>query len=69
MMENLSYGQVIGDPSAPFLNRLAKRGALFTNSRAITHPSEPNYLTIEHLYHLPPLGQAGRTHPITNVWK
>ncbi len=56
MMENLSYGQVIGDPSAPFLNRLAKRGALFTNSRAITHPSEPNYLALF----------SGSTHGVTS---
>jgi phosphatidylinositol-3-phosphatase len=55
MMENLSYGQVIGDPSAPFLNRLAKRGALFTNSHAITHPSEPNYLALF----------SGSTHGVT----
>ena len=46
MMENLSYGQVIGNPAAPFINRLARRGALFTNSHAITHPSEPNYLAL-----------------------
>jgi acid phosphatase len=46
MMENLSYGEIIGNPAAPFINRLARRGALFTNSHAITHPSEPNYLAL-----------------------
>ena len=46
MLENHSYGEVIGSRSAPFLNALASGGALFTNSQAITHPSEPNYLAL-----------------------
>ena len=44
VMENHAYGQIIGDPAAPFINDLARRGALFTRSYAITHPSQPNYL-------------------------
>jgi len=46
MLENRSYGQVIGRRSALFLNQLARGGALFTNSQAITHPSQPNYLAL-----------------------
>jgi phosphatidylinositol-3-phosphatase len=46
MLENRSYGQVIGSPDAPFINSLARHGALFTNSHAVTHPSEPNYLAL-----------------------
>jgi phosphatidylinositol-3-phosphatase len=46
IMENHSYGQVIGSPQAPYLNRLARQGALLTRSYAITHPSEPNYLAL-----------------------
>ena len=46
VMENHGYGQVIGSPQAPYLNGLARQGALFTDSRAITHPSEPNYLAL-----------------------
>jgi len=46
MLENHSYGEVIGTHSAPFLNGLARAGALFTHSQAITHPSEPNYLAL-----------------------
>jgi phosphatidylinositol-3-phosphatase len=46
MLENHGYGEVIGSPQAPFLNRLARQGALFTDSRAVTHPSEPNYLAL-----------------------
>ncbi|MBO0832681.1 MAG: acid phosphatase, partial [Actinobacteria bacterium] len=45
-MENHGYGQIIGNSDAPFLNMLARTGALFTHSYAITHPSEPNYLAL-----------------------
>ena len=45
-MENHGYSEVIGSPAAPFLNQLAREGALFTHSYAITHPSEPNYLAL-----------------------
>ena len=44
--ENHSYGQVIGNSAAPYINSLASGGALFTRSFAITHPSEPNYLAL-----------------------
>jgi predicted small lipoprotein YifL len=46
VMENHSYADIIGNPAAPFINELARRGALFTRSSAITHPSEPNYLAL-----------------------
>jgi phosphatidylinositol-3-phosphatase len=46
MMENHAYSEVIGNSAAPFLNQLARQGADFTHSYAITHPSEPNYLAI-----------------------
>jgi len=45
-MENHTYGEVIGSPQAPYLNQLARQGALFTDSRGVTHPSEPNYLAL-----------------------
>jgi len=41
-MENESYGRIVGNPSAQYLNQLAK--GLATNYSAITHPSLPNYL-------------------------
>jgi phosphatidylinositol-3-phosphatase len=44
--ENRSYGQVIGSPSAPYINELAKQGALFTDAHGITHPSLPNYFAL-----------------------
>jgi phosphatidylinositol-3-phosphatase len=46
VMENHAYDQVIGSSSAPYINRLAAQGALFTSSFAISHPSEPNYLAL-----------------------
>jgi acid phosphatase len=45
-LENHGYRQVIGSPQAPFLNRLARRGALATRYYAVAHPSLPNYLAI-----------------------
>jgi acid phosphatase len=45
-MENHAYGSIIGNPAAPYINRLASQGALFTRSYAVTHPSEPNYLAL-----------------------
>ncbi len=42
--ENHSLSQIIGSPSAPFMNMLAGGGALCTSFYAITHPSQPNYL-------------------------
>jgi acid phosphatase len=46
VMENHSYSSVIGSTSAPYINALAAQGASFTNYRAISHPSEPNYLAL-----------------------
>jgi hypothetical protein len=56
MMENHAYSEVIGNPAAPFLNQLAREGAVFTHSYAITHPSEPNYLAL----------LSGSTHGVTS---
>ena len=46
MEENQSYGQIIGNPGAPFINALAMQGALFTDAHGVRHPSQPNYLAI-----------------------
>lgn len=46
MEENRSYSQIIGNPDAPYINALAKRGMLFTHSYGVTHPSQPNYLAL-----------------------
>jgi len=46
IMENRSFENIIGNQQAPYINKLAKENMLFTNSYAITHPSEPNYLAL-----------------------
>jgi hypothetical protein len=46
VMENAEYGEVIGNASAPYVNSLARRYGLMTQSYAIRHPSLPNYLAL-----------------------
>jgi hypothetical protein len=43
VMENHSYGEVIG---SPYIASLAKGGANMTDSHGVGHPSEPNYLAL-----------------------
>ena len=54
--ENKSFSQIIGNREAPYINELAKRGALFTQSYGVTHPSQPNYLALF----------SGSTHGVTS---
>jgi phospholipase C len=44
--ENRAEQAVIGSPSAPFINSLAARYGLATQSYAASHPSLPNYLDL-----------------------
>jgi acid phosphatase len=44
--ENKSFSSIIGNREAPYINELAGRGALFTQSYAIMHPSQPNYIML-----------------------
>lgn len=46
VMENKSFSQIIGSEGAPWINALAREGALFTESYGVTHPSQPNYLAL-----------------------
>jgi hypothetical protein len=46
VMENAEFGEVIGSPSAPYINGLARRYGLASNGYAITHPSLPNYIAL-----------------------
>ncbi len=46
MMENHSYGQIMGNPNAPFINQMAKSANLASNFFAVGHPSLTNYLEI-----------------------
>jgi hypothetical protein len=45
-LENRSYHEIIGNPAAPYLNRLARNYALETHYFAVAHPSLPNYLAL-----------------------
>jgi len=45
VMENKSRGDILGNSSAPFINQLAKQGAVANGYHdPYVHPSEPNYL-------------------------
>ena len=55
-MENHAADQVLGSAQAPYINELARKSAVFTNSHAVSHPSEPNYLALF----------SGSTHGLTD---
>ncbi len=44
--ENHSATNILGNPDAPYINDLARQNANFTQSFAVTHPSQPNYLAL-----------------------
>jgi hypothetical protein len=46
IFENKARSQIIGSSNAPYLNGLAAQGANFTQSFALRHPSQPNYLDL-----------------------
>lgn len=46
IFENHSYSQIVGNASAPYITSLARTWANMTNSHAVTHPSQPNYLAL-----------------------
>jgi hypothetical protein len=46
VMENREYGQVIGNPGAPYINSLAQHYALAERYYGVSHPSLPNYLAL-----------------------
>jgi len=47
VMENKNFDAIIGRPDeAPYINKLAAKGAVFSSSFAVAHPSQPNYLAL-----------------------
>ena len=45
--ENKDFDQIVGNSAAPFINNnIINGGLLYTNSHAIEHPSQPNYLDL-----------------------
>ena len=43
-LENAPYGEILGNRTLPYVNRLAQRCGLAVDYRAVSHPSLPNYL-------------------------
>jgi acid phosphatase len=71
VMENHSFGQIAGATGrTAYLRDLARRGASFANSFAVSHPSQPNYFALfsgsthgvrddrDHMFDAPTLGGA-----------
>jgi len=46
VFENKEESSILGNAQAPYINALAGAGANFTQSFAIEHPSQPNYLDL-----------------------
>jgi hypothetical protein len=46
MMENHGYSQILNNPNAPFINKLARSANSATNYFAVAHPSLTNYLEV-----------------------
>jgi acid phosphatase len=46
VFENKAYDQVVGSAQAPYLNSALSRALLLTDSHAVSHPSQPNYLAL-----------------------
>ena len=46
MMENHGYGQIVGNPNAPFVNSYMNSANVAKNYFAVGHPSSTNYLEI-----------------------
>ena len=46
MMENHAYGQIVGNPNAPFANSYMRSANAATNYFAVGHPSSTNYLEV-----------------------
>jgi hypothetical protein len=44
--ENHGYDEIAGSAEAPYINALVAQGAVFTDSHAVAHPSQPNYLAL-----------------------
>src|ERR1700694_4605131 len=46
VLENREFNEIIGRPSAPYINALARQSAVAANYYAVSHPSLPNYLAL-----------------------
>jgi hypothetical protein len=46
VMENKSYGEIVGNSDAPYENELATKCGLATGYHGVAHPSLPNYIAM-----------------------
>ncbi len=46
VMENKEYGDIVGEPTAHYINDLIEHYGLATNYTAVAHPSQPNYIAL-----------------------
>src|SRR3954463_14761768 len=46
ILENHSYGQIVGSADAPYINSLLPQSAHMMEYYALTHPSQPNYIML-----------------------
>lgn len=46
IMENEGSDTIMASSSTPYIHSLANQGVRFTASKAVTHPSQPNYLAL-----------------------
>lgn len=46
VLENHAYQQIIGSPSAPYINQLAANGANMVEYYGLSHPSQTNYIKL-----------------------
>ena len=46
ILENHGFAHIFGNACCPYLNQQANASALMTQSFAVTHPSQPNYLDL-----------------------
>jgi hypothetical protein len=44
--KSCGFSRIIGNPAAPYLNALARRGALLSQSYAVARASQPNHLAL-----------------------
>ena|SRR5690242_18319329 len=76
--ENHTASQIT--QNAPYINSLAANGAVLTNYKALTHPSQPNYLGLyagnafgvtddgNHSFSAPTLADSLRVRPESSAW-
>jgi hypothetical protein len=63
VMENETYGNIVGNSQAPYLNQLIGQGELFTDYAGVASGSNPNYLAMTSGL------QSAQTPPAPNIFQ